>query len=143
MTMLDNPSGGALRGACILVVEDEWMVSALLVDLLQGFGCEVVGPAARIAMAIDLAATQKIDCGLLDLNVAGELVYPVAQALSDRGIPFVFTTGYRKTQILENFRDRPLLRKPYRPQELMQILADLVNTSKPGAEAGKSTSSPA
>jgi DNA-binding response OmpR family regulator len=130
MTLVSNPLvDSLLMGARILLVEDEWMISAFLVEYLHEVGCEVIGPAARIATAIDLASLEKIDCALLDLNVAGELVYPVAQILTDRSIPFAFTTGYGKAVISENFRDRPTLQKPFNEPKLSEILSDMLSRS--------------
>ena len=119
----------SLEGTRILVVEDDWMISKLTGDLLCEIGCQVVGPAAYITMANDLATTEAIDCALLDLNVAGESVFPVAEILDDRGIPFVFISGYRKNQIPVNFRERPLLRKPFSFPQLEKILADVLKPS--------------
>jgi CheY-like chemotaxis protein len=119
----------SLKGARILVVEDEWMISNLIGDLLCGYGCQVVGPAAHVKMANDLATTEAIDCALLDLNVAGEPVFPTAKILDDRGIPFVFVSGYRRNQLPVSFRDRPMLQKPFSDVQLQQILENVLKLS--------------
>jgi CheY-like chemotaxis protein len=131
MTALNNLSTElSLKGARILIVEDEWIISNLLADLLVELGCEVVGPATHLAMANELASIEKIDCALLDLNIAGEPVYPVAEILSSRGVPFVFITGYRREKISESFRKRPLLRKPFKAEDLTNLLKDLMAQSE-------------
>ncbi len=84
-----------LNGLRILVVEDEALAALQLEDMLTDLGCTVIGPAARLRQALDLLERQVIDAAVLDLNVAGELVYPVADRLTDRGIQFLFVTGYR------------------------------------------------
>lgn len=112
----------ALRGARILVVEDDMLVAMLLEDLLNEHGCALVGPAARLARAMDLAAVEIIDAALLDLNVDGKQVYPVAEILRKRGIPFAFVTGYGANWVSSTYRDRPTLQKPFRDAALANVL---------------------
>lgn len=98
---------GGLAGARVLVVEDETIVSLLLEDMLVDLGCEVLGPAASVAKALRLIRTDAlgaIDTAILDVNVAGEEVYPVAEALAERHVPFAFTTGYGKDGVHERWR---------------------------------------
>jgi DNA-binding response OmpR family regulator len=78
----------------VLVVEDEILVALLVEDMLADAGCVVVGPFSRVPQALAAAKTEPIDIALLDVNVAGEMVFPVAHALEERGIPFLFVTGY-------------------------------------------------
>jgi CheY-like chemotaxis protein len=106
----------------ILLVEDEMMISMLLEDLLESYGYEVVGPASRVSNALGLACSEAIDAGILDLNIAGEEVYPVADALAARGIPFLFVTGYKASAITQKYAERPMLQKPFKPQALKQTL---------------------
>ena len=114
--------GDELNGLRILVVEDEAAISLLLEDMLLDFGCELVGPAARLSAALDIAARETIDLAILDVNVAGEPIYPVAEALAERGVPFVFSTGYGSAGIKDAFRDRPVLQKPFAQHDLKQKL---------------------
>src|SRR5215213_151250 len=79
-----------LKGLRILVVEDEAAISLLLEDMLLDFGCEVIGPAARLSAALEAVSRESLDIAILDVNVAGEPIYPVAEALDARKIPFVF-----------------------------------------------------
>ena len=115
-------NGDALNGLRILIVEDEAAISLLLEDMLLDFGCEVVGPAGRLAAALDLAATESFDLAILDVNVAGEPIYPVAEALQERKVPFVFSTGYGSAGIKDTFRDRPVVQKPFAQSDLRQRL---------------------
>ncbi|KLK92059.1 chemotaxis protein CheY [Microvirga vignae] len=115
-------SEGDLTGLRILVVEDEAAISLLLEDMLLDFGCEVIGPAARLSAALDAVAREQMDLAILDVNVAGEPIYPVAEALAERSIPFVFSTGYGSAGIRDAFRDRPVLQKPFAQHDLKQKL---------------------
>jgi CheY-like chemotaxis protein len=111
-----------LNGLRVLVVEDEAAISLLLEDMLLDFGCEVVGPSARLAAALEAVEKEKVDIAILDVNVAGESIYPVAEALQARSIPFVFSTGYGSQGIKDSFRDRPVLQKPFAQHDLKQKL---------------------
>lgn len=102
----------ALSGLRVLVVEDEGLAAMLIEDMLEDFGCVVVGSAARLADAMVQAQTAKIDVATLDVNLAGQLSYPVADILQSRHIPFVFTTGYRSNALPLEWRDAVVLAKP-------------------------------
>jgi DNA-binding response OmpR family regulator len=111
-----------LTGVRVLVVEDEAAISLLLEDMLLDFGCEVVGPAARLGTAIELANSEPLDIAILDVNVAGEAIYPVVEALAERKVPFVFSTGYGSAGIQDGLRDRPVLQKPFAQRDLRDTL---------------------
>ncbi|HEY8380601.1 MAG TPA: response regulator [Microvirga sp.] len=121
--MSDSADNGQdLQGLRVLVVEDEAAISLLLEDMLLDFGCEVIGPAARLSAALDAVNRETIDLAILDVNVAGEPIYPVADALVERGIAFVFSTGYGSAGIKDAYRDRPVLQKPFAQHDLKQKL---------------------
>ena len=111
-----------LKGLRILVVEDEAAIAMLIEDMLLDFGCEVVGPAARVKAALDFARLEALDLAILDVNVAGEPVEPVARILSERSIPIIFSTGYGVSGLADGFRDRPLLQKPFGQHDLLSKL---------------------
>lgn len=111
-----GPDGAA--GRRILVVEDEVAISMLLEDMLLDLGFEVVGPAGRLSAAMKLAEEEALDAAILDVNVAGEVIYPVVETLARRGVPFVFSTGYGSAGIDEPYRDRPVLQKPFSQKDL-------------------------
>jgi CheY-like chemotaxis protein len=131
MIMVHNSPPLSLRGCRILVVEDEMLVSILLEDLLQGGGCEIVGPAARLGRAIDLATTETIDAALLDLNIDRREVYPVAEILAQRAIPFAFVSGYSVGNVRASFRNRPTLQKPFQTEELERVLRLMLSEATP------------
>jgi DNA-binding NtrC family response regulator len=110
-------SASPLAGRHILIVEDEMIIAIDLSDIVERFGCTSV-MAAHVGKAAPLAATQAIDVGILDLNLAGESVYPVADELSRRGIPFVIATGYGAEGIAPAYRNHPILAKPYSAREV-------------------------
>jgi CheY-like chemotaxis protein len=122
MSASASPASQTLEGIRVLVVEDEVAISLLLEDMLLDMGCEIVGPAGRLAAAKDLASTERLDLAVLDVNLAGQPIYPVAEALAARGIPFVFSTGYGSAGIEEPYRCRPVLQKPFAQRELERAL---------------------
>jgi CheY-like chemotaxis protein len=112
-------------GLRVLLVEDEIMVALLLEDMLAELGCTVVGPVARLDKALGLARSEAYDLAFLDVNLDGEEVYPVVEAVAARDIPFVFVTGYGRAGVRAPYSDRPTLQKPFRRHELRQLLAEL------------------
>jgi DNA-binding response OmpR family regulator len=120
----------ALQGVKILVVEDEYLVATLMEDMLESAGCVVAGPIPRLAQALDAASSEVCDVAVLDINLAGERVYPVADILAQRGVPFVFVTGYGANTLPPEYAKRPRLCKPFRMAELLAAISDVM---KPGA----------
>jgi CheY-like chemotaxis protein len=102
-----------MSGRRVLVVEDESLVAMLLETMLEDMGCVPVGPAATIDEALKLVDSEMFDAALLDVNVAGQPVFPVARALEARGIPLVFSTGYGEGGLPEAWRGRPTVQKPF------------------------------
>lgn len=111
----------ALAGLRVLVVEDDAMLAMALDLTLSDLGCHVVGLASSVGEAAPLAHEAVIDGAILDINLAGEKVYPIADILTGRGIPFVFTTGYGEAGLRDSDRGRPVLQKPYTPESLVKI----------------------
>jgi CheY-like chemotaxis protein len=109
-------------GPRVLVVEDEAMVSMMLEDMLLDLGCELVGPASSLAEGLDLARREQFDFAVLDVNLGGEKVFPIADALAERQLPFVYATGYGRAGLREEDAARPVVQKPYSLQELARKL---------------------
>ena len=117
-------SAARIEGLRVLVVEDESLVALQLEDMLHDLGCHVVGPAMRLRAAGELLdAGVGIDCAVLDVNVCGEMVYPIAERLALLGIPFVFATGYGRDGVDVRWTDVPILQKPYTCEEIGESLA--------------------
>jgi DNA-binding response OmpR family regulator len=98
--------------ASILLVEDEPLVSAITEEWIVELGHEVVGPAANLETALELAATP-IDGAIIDVSLGRQSGYPVAESLAARGVPFVFATGYGQEGLDPAWRGRPTLIKPF------------------------------
>ena len=114
-----------LKGLRVLVVEDEMMVSMLIEDMLADLGCTVVGPASRLDEAIALVKDSTIDCAVLDVNLGGQPIFPVADLLREQGAPFAFATGYGDAGLRDADRGTPVLQKPFREGALARVLAEL------------------
>jgi CheY-like chemotaxis protein len=113
-----------LKGLRVLVVEDEALVALQLEDMLAELGCAIVGPASRVGQALQMLGAGKVDAAVLDLNVAGELVYPVADALANRGLPYIFATGYSANGVAKPYRRHPILQKPFLPSQLRTAMLE-------------------
>ena len=107
-----------LTGRRVLVVEDEAVIAMVIADALEELGCVVVGPIPKLSSALELARDEAIDAAVLDVTIRGGEVYPVAEALDDRRIPFVLASGYGNWALPPKFRDRPRLTKPFSQFEL-------------------------
>jgi CheY-like chemotaxis protein len=121
----------SLSGRRILVVEDEILNLAMLDDILTEAGCESVAAAATIDQAIGMIDERVFDAALLDIKLKGKRAYAVADALGARGVPFVFVTGNSVRDIEDRYRDRPVLRKPFKEEKLIKALTDLLPPRSP------------
>jgi CheY-like chemotaxis protein len=116
-----------LDGFRVLVVEDEALVAMVIEDMLAGFGCKVVGPAANVDEALGLLAAAGIDGALVDVNLGGEqLGFRVADALASRAIPYVFASGYGRSILTSPHLDAPVLPKPFDEQMLREAVRTLI-----------------
>lgn len=102
-----------LAGRRILIVEDESLVAMLLETILEDMGCTPVGPASSIDEGLRLVSSEQLDGALLDVNVAGRQIFPVAEALRERGVPFVFSTGYGEGGLPDEWRGQRTIQKPF------------------------------
>jgi DNA-binding response OmpR family regulator len=110
-------------GRPILLVEDEPMISMMLADMLSENGHQIDGPYSRCGEALAAATNNDLQAGILDINVRGETIYPIAEMLTERKIPFVFVTGYSADSIDPRFHHIPVLQKPVEPQSILAALA--------------------
>ena len=114
----------SLAGLRVLVVEDDMLIAVHIEEMLQGLGCVVVGPVGKLDAAMRMADDEALDAAILDVNIRGGQVYPVAERLRARGVPFALASGYSDWALPEAFRNQPRLTKPFTKQELKaQVLS--------------------
>lgn len=118
----------AARSVRVLLVEDEVTVSMLIEDMLDELGYEVVGSASTIAEALSVLEQESPDCAILDVNLSGVYVYPVAEALRERAIPYAFSTGYGKAALRKEDVGTPVLQKPFRIDQLASALTEMIHS---------------
>lgn len=119
-----------LSGRRILVVEDEMMVAWMMEEMLATFGCTVVGPAARVHEALAMVEVEAIDAAVLDISLNGQKSFAVADALAERGVPFVFTTGYDKDSLPVSYQRFLLLQKPFTETQMADTLLQLITENQ-------------
>ncbi|KRB01584.1 response regulator [Devosia sp. Root685] len=114
-------------GSRVFVVEDETLVLFGLEDVLSDLGCEVVGQAMRLEQAITMAeALGAVDVAILDVNIGGTTVFPVAQILKERGVPLIFATGYGRAGLPPEWQSYAVIVKPYSVQDIERALTPLL-----------------
>src|SRR5262249_54290907 len=118
----------------VLLVEDEALVAMMMRDILLELGLSVAGPFCTPAEAVAAAPDDGVDAAILGVNLGGELIYPVADALAARGVPFVFVTGYGAESIDGRFAHVPILQKPIERQVLQHLFVPPGNGSRGGAQ---------
>jgi CheY-like chemotaxis protein len=109
----------------VLLVEDEVIVAMYVEDVLSELGYQVVGIASHLDQALALARDSTFDIAVLDINLAGEMSFPVADVLRERRIPFLFVSGYTSGGLTEEYRSEPRLRKPFRTPDLAKAIKQL------------------
>lgn len=113
----------------VLVVEDEYFVADDIARALGRLGVDVVGPVADPSAAMKLVEDEEIDGAVLDINLKGEMVYAVADALRARGVPFGFATGYDRTVLPRDYRDVPRWEKPFDTEKLAAAIASMIRSA--------------
>jgi CheY-like chemotaxis protein len=109
----------------ILVVEDEMIVAMFVEDVLGELGYPVAGIVSNMEDGLARAGQDDFDLALLDVHLSGKEVFPLADILVGRNIPMIFATGYGARGLPDRFRDRPVLQKPFNPEELAKVLAGI------------------
>ena len=110
-----------LAGGCVMLVEDEAIVALAVNDSLTDLGFSVIGPFSRVSDACRALQDNQVDAAILDVNLDGEMVYSLAEMLTDRKIPFVFATGYGAESIEARFEHVPVLQKPIEKDMLTRL----------------------
>ena len=115
-----------LEGLRVLVVEDNFLLAEVTKDLLEQSGCTVVCPTGRLESALKLARSEPLDGAILDINLHGEMSFAVADVLFERGVPFLFVTGYDDVAILPvTLRWARRLSKPVPDQQLLEVATEV------------------
>jgi DNA-binding response OmpR family regulator len=126
-----------LQGCRVLVVDDEMLVAMLVETALEDECCIVVGPYGRLDEALAAARTEALDLAVLDINLAGELVFPVAEVLVERGVPFLLLSGYGEVALPSDRRHWPICSKPFNLGELVSTLSRLRRNPPPRSGGGR------
>jgi CheY-like chemotaxis protein len=118
----------------VFLVEDEAIIRMMIAGMVEELGHEVVAEAGHVSEALTLAKSSDFDIAILDINLGGDSIEPVAEVLDHRGLPFVFASGYAATGLPGRFRDRAVLRKPFLIMQLANAISvALGKNSPPGA----------
>ncbi len=116
-----------LSGRRVLVVEDEILILMMIEIILEDLGCQSVTGAASVEKAVSLIESQVYDAAMLDMNLGGEDSSKVADALSKRGVPFIYSTGNDRRDMTERARDHAVLYKPFREADVIDALTQLLS----------------
>jgi|SRR5689334_9782749 CheY-like chemotaxis protein len=127
-----NSAADKLSGQRVLIVEDEYFLAQDLAEYLNHLGVEVVGPVGTVTDALELLHYADIQGAVLDINLRGERVYPVADVLEQKQVPFVFASGYGGELEPNAYTDIPRCIKPLDFAELANTLLDKMNGHKAG-----------
>jgi CheY-like chemotaxis protein len=118
--------GTARRSPRVLVVEDQMTVAVYIATLLEDLGCAPVGPVGHVTTALPLALSEPLDAALLDIDLAGDSVEPIADVLERRNIPYALVTAYRRDRVPTRLQGRPYLSKPFMDREIATLVSNLV-----------------
>lgn len=114
-----------MRGLKVFLVEDEAIIRMTVADMLRAMGHSIAAEAGHMREAMALARSAEFDLAVLDLNVGGQMIFPVADLILTRGLPFIFATGYGQGVSPKRFQDRPALRKPLSSEALSTAINQL------------------
>ena len=116
-------ASSSMGGREILLVEDDFFVAEDFATSLEAAGARVLGPVATVSDALDLISrTERLDGAILDINLRGAMSYEVADVLSQRGVPFVFATGYDRHIVPSQYANVPVCEKPVDPEQCSALL---------------------
>jgi CheY-like chemotaxis protein len=114
-------------GGSIFLVEDEVMIRMMVADMLEELGYSIAAEAGEVSDALRLAQSVEFDLAILDVNVNGKVISPVADLIAARNRPFIFATGYGSSGLPAEYRDRPALQKPFQIETLARTIEQALN----------------
>jgi len=117
------------QGGSVFLVEDEVMIRMMVADMLEELGYSIAAEAGDISEAIRLAQSTDFDVAILDVNVNGKVISPVADLIKARNRPFIFATGYGSSGLPEEYRDRPSLQKPFQIETLARVIENTLKST--------------
>ena len=117
------------RQVSVLLVEDETLIRMMIAGMIEELGHTVVAEAGNMTQALILARTAYFEIAILDINVGGERIEPVADVIAGRGLPVIFASGYGSAGAPEKFRDRPMLQKPFLIERLEKAIEQALRES--------------
>ena len=117
------------QGGSVFLVEDEVMIRMMVADMLEELGYSIAAEAGDICEAIRLAQSTDFDLAILDVNVNGKVISPVADLIKARNRPFIFATGYGSSGLPEEYRDRPSLQKPFQIETLARVIENTLKST--------------
>ena len=109
----------------VFLVEDEPSLMYVLEESIRSLGCAVGEKAEHLPEALERAQSNAFDVAMLDVNLHGQESFPVADVLMERGIPFVFTTGFGATKLPDRFKRAPVMEKPFRLKDIRRAISEL------------------
>ena len=116
-------------GGSVFLVEDEVMIRMMVADMLEELGYRIAAEAGEISEAIRLAQSIDFDLAILDVNVNGKVISPVADLIKARNRPFIFATGYGSSGLPKEYRDRPSLQKPFQIETLARVIENTLKST--------------
>lgn len=117
------------RQVTVLLVEDETLIRMMIADMVEELGHTIVAEAGNMTEALALAQTADFEIAVLDINVGGAKIEPVADVIAGRRLPFIFASGYGAAGVPEKFRDRPTLQKPFPKERLGKAIEETLRES--------------
>jgi DNA-binding response OmpR family regulator len=125
---------GATSRSRVLVVEDEFLIAAMVQDMLSDLGYDCLGPLITLEAGVAAATSERFEAAIINLVIQGRHSYEIVEILAARGIPFCFASGIDKRDVAERWRDRPFLTKPYTLANVRDFLLGISPVaSTPGA----------
>lgn len=121
----------------VLIVEDNLLIAMEVEFLAEKCGCAVAGPVGSVGEALQVVRESRLDGAVLDINLGAERVWPVAELLEERAVPFVLATGYDATDVPERFKARPILAKPISLRALTLALREIGTMRRQSAVSSK------